>query len=85
MRVLLIGANGFLGSAVLSQLKTEGHQVAAVTRAKPPAGLASSNISLDLSKATLPERWLPHLRGVEAVINCAGLLQDTPGQSVRLA
>jgi uncharacterized protein YbjT (DUF2867 family) len=29
-----------------------------------------------------PEDWMPLLRGVEAVVNCAGLLQDGPGESV---
>jgi uncharacterized protein YbjT (DUF2867 family) len=34
-------------------------------------------IVLDLRHATRPEHWLPHLRGVDAAINCAGVLQDS--------
>jgi uncharacterized protein YbjT (DUF2867 family) len=28
-----------------------------------------------------PADWEPHLRGVDAVVNCAGILQDGPGNS----
>jgi len=83
MRVLLTGANGFLGSAILARLLGEGHDVVAITRSKSAGLSAITNIEVDIAKATLPEHWIPHLRGIDAVINCAGLLQDGPGQSVR--
>lgn len=76
MRVLLTGATGFIGGAVLARLLREGHQVAAVTRRPlvPMAGV--SVVRLDLRDATTPEIWIPHLSGVDAVVNCAGVLQD---------
>ena len=37
MRVLLTGATGFIGSAVLARLKAAGHEVWAVTRDAGPA------------------------------------------------
>ncbi|TJV37322.1 MAG: nucleoside-diphosphate sugar epimerase, partial [Mesorhizobium sp.] len=33
---------------------------------------------LDMAATLRPEDWLPHLTGVDAVVNCAGVLQDSP-------
>jgi uncharacterized protein YbjT (DUF2867 family) len=33
-------------------------------------------ISLDIRSANCPEDWVPHLKGIDAVVNCAGVLQD---------
>jgi uncharacterized protein YbjT (DUF2867 family) len=38
---------------------------------------------LDVARATRPEVWLPLLDGIDAVVNCAGTLQDSPGESTR--
>jgi uncharacterized protein YbjT (DUF2867 family) len=83
MRILLTGANGLIGSAVLARLRSEGHDVAAVVRRSSPniAGLATALIRTDISRATRPEIWLPYLNGIDAVVNCAGVLQDAPGDS----
>lgn len=84
MRVLLTGANGFIGSAVLARLAAMGHEVVAVTRTGAAHGLpAQRAVAIDIAKAARAEDWLPHLSGIDAVVNCAGLLQDGPGQSVR--
>src|SRR5438477_306978 len=39
---------------------------------------AAGCIVLDIAKATSPADWLPHLAGIDAVVNCAGVLQDSP-------
>jgi uncharacterized protein YbjT (DUF2867 family) len=36
---------------------------------------------LDIADATDPKDWWPHLVGVDAVVNCAGVLQDSPRDS----
>jgi uncharacterized protein YbjT (DUF2867 family) len=79
VRILLTGATGFIGSAVLARLKAEGHEVLAVARRLGPAAQrlgADRWIVQDVATATLPSDWAPHLAGVDAVINCAGVLQD---------
>ncbi|MFL5259921.1 MAG: SDR family oxidoreductase [Hyphomicrobiales bacterium] len=83
MRILLTGANGLIGSAVLARLRSEANDVAAVVRRSSPniTGLATTIIRMDISRATSPEAWLPHLDGIDAVVNCAGVLQDAPGDS----
>ena len=84
MRVLLTGATGLIGSAVLAALRSEGHEVVAVVRSAASASRLSSAtrcIALDIGRATEPADWLPHLAGIGAVVNCAGVLQDSPRDS----
>jgi uncharacterized protein YbjT (DUF2867 family) len=80
VRVLLIGATGFIGSAVAARLHAAGHELTGVARANSPATArlpVERWISLDLRQATTVEAWLPHLQNVDAVVNCAGVLQDS--------
>ena len=84
LRVLLTGATGLIGRAVLAGLTGEGHAVVAVARSAGAAARlpeAASCIALDIAKATSPADWLPHLAGIDAVVNCAGVLQDSPRDS----
>jgi uncharacterized protein YbjT (DUF2867 family) len=86
VRVLLMGATGLIGSAVLAGLRGQGHEVAAVVRSAGAADRlagATRCIALDIAKATDPADWLPHLAGIDAVVNCAGVLQDSPRDSTR--
>jgi uncharacterized protein YbjT (DUF2867 family) len=84
LRVLLTGATGLIGRAVLAGLAGEGHLVVAVARSAGSADRlpeAAGCIALDIAKATTPADWLPHLAGIDAVVNCAGVLQDSPRDS----
>jgi uncharacterized protein YbjT (DUF2867 family) len=84
MRVLIVGATGLIGSAVSARLAAEGHQVVAISRTPPRTNhLAIEWASLDLATATAPGHWTAVLRGIEAVVNCAGILQDGPSGSTR--
>lgn len=82
MRVLLTGATGLIGGAVLRALLHQGHQVVCAVRdpARVPLGEDCSALAVDLS--TVPEAawWRPHLAGVDAVVNAVGILRETPGQ-----
>jgi uncharacterized protein YbjT (DUF2867 family) len=84
VRVLLTGATGLIGSATLAAMHREGHEVVAVARSagtlRRLPGVAAA-VALDLRAATRAQDWLPHLAGIEAVVNCAGVLQDGPGDS----
>ena len=84
MRVLVTGATGLIGAAIVARLSAEGHQVVATTRRRGAIARrvhADGWIVLDMARATTPEAWRPHLSGVEAVVNCAGVLQDGAGDS----
>ena len=80
MRILLIGASGLIGSAVAARLARDGHELIGVGRGDGAAVRRvplSGWIQLDVRNAIRPEDWLLHLEGVEAVVNCAGVLQDS--------
>ena len=85
MRILLIGATGLIGSAVAARLKREGHEIVGLGRGSGPAARrlpVDSWVGLDLRDAADPAVWRPHLDGIDAVVNCAGALQDNGRDSV---
>jgi uncharacterized protein YbjT (DUF2867 family) len=79
MRVLMLGANGFLGGHLLATLASRGHEVVAAVR--DPASVAgrggAGTIAIDLNRDTEAQAWIPRLEGIDAVVNCAGVLQGT--------
>src|SRR5215467_8662735 len=81
MRVMVVGASGLIGSAVCARLAARGDGIVAVVHRAADLGLMPADvIQLDLA-ATTEADWRPHLSGIDAVVNCAGLLQDGPGES----
>jgi uncharacterized protein YbjT (DUF2867 family) len=82
VRVLIVGANGLIGSAVAARLAAEGHNVIGVGRRTAEPGLANTTyFRVDLRRAIDPQEWTEHLRGIDAVLNCTGVLQDSAGDS----
>lgn len=85
MKILLTGANGFIGRYLLAGLLSDGHDVVpAVRRPSETDRLLPSprSIKVDFNRDTKVGDWLPRLAGIDAVINCAGILQERPGQSI---
>lgn len=77
----MIGATGFIGSATVARLVSEGHSVIAVSRSGRYSGFAAVQLArLDMASAQVND-WASLLAGVDAVVNCAGVLQDSPGES----
>jgi uncharacterized protein YbjT (DUF2867 family) len=86
LHVLVTGATGLIGSAVVSHLVLLGHHVTGISRGACTAKdnqTGASWIALDISRQVVPEDWLPHLRGVDAVVNCAGALQAGPSDDLK--
>jgi uncharacterized protein YbjT (DUF2867 family) len=77
--VFIAGGTGMIGSAVLARLARDGHEAVAVVRPGMPMfrPQAARLVSLDVAKTSVAD-WLPHLGGIDAVVNCAGVLQDSP-------
>jgi uncharacterized protein YbjT (DUF2867 family) len=79
-RVLVVGATGLIGRAVTAGLMAAGYRVVGMALRTTRAARAMPAvewISFDVAAATQPEDWLPHLSGIDAVVNCAGVLQDS--------
>jgi uncharacterized protein YbjT (DUF2867 family) len=85
MNILMTGANGFIGRYLLASLMSAGHRVVpAVRRPSEIDRLLAKpcSIAVDFNRDIAPETWIPRLAGIDAVINCAGILQGRPGQSM---
>ena len=87
MKVLVTGATGLIGSAICARLASEGHIVLGTTRNRAPAqSLAISQwIQADMAQFTSPDAWRSALEGVDAVVNCVGVLQDSPREDLYVA
>jgi uncharacterized protein YbjT (DUF2867 family) len=85
MKVLLTGANGFLGRYILAALLKAGHDVVPAVRNTVQADRllpSPASIHADFNRDIRKEDWLPRLDGIDAVINCAGILQGSVSQSI---
>lgn len=67
MNVLVTGASGLVGSAVVAFLKSHGHEVSRLVRTSPPSG--SSDVFWDPARGTITT---PALEGFDAVVHMAG-------------
>jgi uncharacterized protein YbjT (DUF2867 family) len=83
MRVLVLGASGFIGATVTARLLARGDDVVGVARRFGAPHPSLRWIAGDIAHATSPADWRAHLEGVDAVVNCAGVLQDAPGDAAR--
>ena len=84
MRVLVTGATGLIGASVVSALAQAGHEVVGIARRANRASRSMPNarwVTFDIAAGTTTQHWLPYLGGIDAVVNCAGVLQDGPGDS----
>jgi uncharacterized protein YbjT (DUF2867 family) len=87
MRVLLIGATGFIGRHICAKLLNDGHQVVAAVRDVGVAQRRFPNleaVSVDMNRMDDIVAWVllfERYRRIDAVVNCAGILQSSRHQS----
>lgn len=77
MKVLVCGADGFVGRHICDQLRAAGHDIARGVRCPCEAG----DIAIDFARDHDPTAWLPRLADIDVVINAIGILTESPGQS----
>ncbi|QHO73955.1 nucleoside-diphosphate sugar epimerase [Bradyrhizobium sp. CCBAU 051011] len=82
MKIAVIGGTGLIGSAIAAHLSSRGHSVVSMSRSGDQSGPAVQRV--DISAATSAAYWVPYLDGIEAIVNCAGVLQDSPGDSTSM-
>ncbi|WP_213981076.1 SDR family oxidoreductase [Sphingomonas sp. dw_22] len=87
MRIMLIGAGGFIGRHVMAELLAGGHDVVGVARSIGTLSAAfpqAECIAMDLAQATSAEAWRDHLAGIDIVINAAGILRGRDMDAVHV-
>lgn len=85
MKVLVAGASGFIGSHIAAHLHASGHTVVAAARGVSAAQRRApwfDWVSCDF-RHDRADDWTPRLAGVDAVVNCVGVLQDGLGDDSR--
>ncbi len=78
MKVLVTGATGFIGRHVAACLIAAGHEVLIGARDGQRAGRVFPDqhvVACDFTRDLSLEAWSPRLDGVEALVNCVGVLQ----------
>jgi len=85
MRVLVTGANGFIGRHLTAAILEAGHEVVAAVRDPRRMQRRFPGIEVvrvDLNRDTTSDTWRTRLAGIDTVVNCAGILQQTRTQSI---
>lgn len=81
MRLLLTGATGFVGNAVLQAAEARGHQVIPVIRNSSPDTLASA-LRYVISGVEHQLHWQKILNGVDAVVHAAAVVHQVDGRNL---
>lgn len=84
MRCLVTGAYGFIGREVVAALKREGVTAIGAGRDLHVARRVLSDIdwvACHFNKDVEVSAWAPRLEGIDAVVNCVGILQGSMSDS----
>jgi uncharacterized protein YbjT (DUF2867 family)/uncharacterized membrane protein YphA (DoxX/SURF4 family) len=78
MRVLVTGAYGFIGAQIAAALSEAGHDVICAVRGtrRDERFAHLPSIGCDMAADVHERDWLPRLAGIDAVVNCAGILRE---------
>lgn len=77
LRVLVTGARGFIGRQVAAAIRHAGHEVVAgVRKARTGRVAPMREIDCDFSADLAPADWSERLVGIDAVVNCVGILRE---------
>ena len=80
--ILLTGATGTVGSALLRRLTAEGRPVRALVRDQRRLGDQRVRVQIALGDLAHPPSFRNALRGVDTVVHLAASIRDQPGTSI---
>lgn len=73
MRILICGASGFLGRHLEQRLRADGHTVIRGLRQPQRPG----DLPVDFGAGAETRAWAGQLAGIDAVVNCVGILVES--------
>jgi uncharacterized protein YbjT (DUF2867 family) len=73
LRVLVTGAEGFIGRHIVAALRAAGHTVIAGGRRPTHA----DSLACDFSRDLTPDAWISRLAGIDVVVNAVGVLRES--------
>ncbi|MCC2110518.1 MAG: NAD(P)H-binding protein [Hyphomicrobiales bacterium] len=79
MRILVTGANGFIGAEIVRRLITDGHEVVGAVRDVEDLQRRLPGVEpvrADFTELRDAESWRLLLAGIDAVVNCVGVLEN---------
>ena len=80
--ILLTGATGTVGSALMRRLTAEGRPVRALVRDQRRLGDQRVRVQIALGDLAHPPSFRNALRGVDTVVHLAASIRDQPGASI---
>lgn len=88
MRVLVIGASGLIGGALVRRLMEAGHAVVLGVREESMPGTETAarfgglpTIHVDYTSVSTAESWRQRLEGIDAVVNAVGIFREQGNQT----
>ncbi|MEP7221078.1 MAG: NAD(P)H-binding protein [Novosphingobium sp.] len=88
MRILVLGAGGFIGRYIVAELLAQEHELVGVVRNSVKFAAAFPQITFlqfDLAKATNSQDWEGPLNGIDCIINAAGILRGSEMDAIHVA
>ena len=80
--ILLTGATGNIGSALLERLTASGERVRCLVRDPRRLGPERVRVQITLGDLSDPESFRNALRGVDTVVHLAAAIRDQPRASI---
>jgi uncharacterized protein YbjT (DUF2867 family) len=84
VRILVTGASGFIGQALVAALARAGHAVVCAARhpqRDAAAAPACEPLAVDFARVPAADWWAPHVAGIDAVVNAVGILREHGSQT----
>jgi len=81
MRVVVAGASGLLGAALVRRLRASGHVVILAGRASARHEEGGRTLALDYTAPPAHAALVERLRGVDAVVNAVGIFRESGNQT----